>query len=390
VEEFRSFLGAGAYRHYIPSVVDAIISRPEFYTAYTPYQPEVSQGTLQAVFEYQTMVSRLTGMEVTNASMYDGATAVAEAVLMAHRIRKGAKALVAGSLHPFYRWVLKTYVKNFPIEIVEVPWTDEGRVDQEALGNFLQDDVFTVLVQSPNFFGVIEDLESIAERARDNKAVMISSFTEALSLPVLKSPGECGVDIVAGEGQSFGIPLSFGGPYLGIFSTNMKHVRKMPGRVVGMTEDAAGNRGFVLTLSTREQHIRREKATSNICTNQGLCALMASVYLSYAGRSGLRTTAKQNISKAQYAMETLEKVPGVKRRFSGPIFNEFVLRLPVSPHEFALFCKGENVVPGVPLGWFYPEMNQDILICATESNRKEEIDAMADILGKFCMRGGLQ
>jgi len=389
VMEFSTFLGAGAYRHHIPAVIDSLISRAEFYTAYTPYQAEVSQGTLQAIFEYQSMVSMLTGMDVTNASMYDGATAVAEAVLMANRVRKGTKALVASSVHPFYRWVLQTYVRNFSIELVEVPFTEEGRLCTDTLQRALDDDVFTVLVQSPNFFGVIEDLETIAGLAHDRKALLIAAFSEALSLPILKSPGDCGADIVAGEGQSFGIPLSFGGPYLGVFSTTSKHVRKMPGRVVGMTRDADDRPGFVLTLSTREQHIRREKATSNICTNQGLCALMAAIYLAHAGKSGLRLVAEQNLAKAHFAAEALAQLPGVKPRFSGPFFNEFVVRLPVDPHEFARYCKNAKLVPGIPLKWFYPDMQHELLVCVTELNTRAEIEGMADLLGEYCSKGGL-
>lgn len=389
VLEYKTFLGAGAYHHYIPTVIDGIISRSEFYTAYTPYQPEVSQGTLQAIFEYQSMVSMLTGMEVTNASMYDGATAVAEAVLMAHRVGRGSVAIVAGSLHPFYRQVLQTYVRNFEIDIVEVPWGEDGRIDMDALTGMVDDRTFVLVAQSPNFFGVIEELEALAALAHDHKALLVSAFTEALSLPLLKSPGECGADIVAGEGQSFGIPLSFGGPYLGIFSTNMKHVRKMPGRVAGMTMDTEGRPGFVLTLSTREQHIRREKATSNICTNQGLCALMASVYLAYAGKRGLQDVARQNATKARYALETMMTVPGVTRRFTGPVFNEFVLSLPVDPHDFARFCQEKSLVPGVPLKWFYPELDRELLMCVTEMNTQEDIDTLADVLGRYCAQGGL-
>lgn len=387
VLEFSSFLGAGAYMHYIPAAVDAVISRSEFYTAYTPYQPEVSQGTLQAIFEYQTMVSQLTGMDVTNASMYDGATAVAEAVLLAHRARNGRKALVAGTLHPFYRQTLRTYVKNFEIEIVEIPWTETGRVDLDTLSLALDETVDAVVVQSPNFFGVIEDLAAVAGLAHSRKALLVAAFTEALSLPVLKAPGACGADVVVGEGQSFGIPLSFGGPYLGIFSTNSANLRRMPGRVVGMTEDTRGRRGFVLTLSTREQHIRREKATSNICSNQGLCALMASVYLAYAGRTGLRDVAEQNLSKAHYAETALRRVPGTQPLFSGPFFNEFVLNLPAGAHAFARFCKTRKIVPGVPLGWFYPGMDNAMLFCVTEMNTKAEINNLVSALQAFAMEG---
>lgn len=382
VLEFSSFLGAGAYNHFTPSAIDALISRSEFFTAYTPYQPEVSQGTLQAIFEYQSMITMLTGMDVSNASMYDGATAVTEAVFMAHRLRKGTRTLVAKSLHPFYRQVLDTYVKNLGIELVEIPWGTDGRLDPVALAAELDDRTASVLVQSPNFFGVVEDLEALSATAHGKKALLIQAFTEAMSLPLLKPSGACGVDVVAGEGQSFGVPLSFGGPYLGIFATTSANLRQMPGRLVGATQDTEGRRGFVLTLSTREQHIRREKATSNICSNEGLCALMAAIFLSYAGRSGLRDVAEQNVSKAQYALNRLTSIPGVTRAFTGPIFNEFVLNLPVDPHDFARRCKDQAIVPGVPMKWFYTGMENAMLFCVTEMNTREQIDRLVDELMK--------
>jgi glycine dehydrogenase subunit 1 len=377
VLEFTTFLGAGAYNHFVPAVVDGVISRAEFFTAYTPYQPEVSQGTLQAIFEYQTMVSQLTGLDVTNASMYDGATSVTEGVLMAQRAKASAgKVLVAGSLHPFYRQVLRTYVANLDLAVEEVPWDMSGRVDLAALARAADDATAAVVIQSPNFFGVVEDVAECARIAHARKALLVMAVTEALSLAAFKAPGELGADVVAGEGQSFGIPLSFGGPYLGIFSTRSEHLRRMPGRVVGMTEDTQGRRGFVLTLSTREQHIRREKATSNICTNQGLCALMASVYLAYCGKSGLRELCRQNMAKAHYAREQLLAVPGITPRFDASVFNEFVLTLPGDPHAFARFCKERKLVPGVPLKWFYPGMDHDMLFCVTEVNQRADIDAL--------------
>jgi len=383
VLEFTSFLGAGAYQHYIPAVVDAVISRSEFFTAYTPYQPEVSQGTLQAIFEYQTMVSQLTGMEVTNASMYDGATAVTEAVLMAHRARNAKRVLVAGTLHPFYRQVMDTYLRNFGVEIVTLPWNRSGQVDPVELEQCLGDDVDAVVIQSPNFFGVIEDVKALAAAAHSRKAMLVMAFTEALALSLLKSPGECDADVVAGEGQSFGLPLSFGGPYLGIFSTRLEHVRRMPGRVVGQTVDTKGRRGYVLTLSPREQHIRREKATSNICTNQGLCALMASVYLSYAGQTGLREVAGRNLAHAHHAWEALTAIDGVNPAFDGPFFNEFVLSLPCDPHAFARFCKERKLIPGVPLKWFFPELENLLLLNVTEIHEPEDIATLAAALREF-------
>lgn len=383
VADFASFLGAGAYRHFIPSVVDAVASRSEFYTAYTPYQPEVSQGTLQAVFEYQSLVALLTGMDAANASMYDGATAVTEAVLMAHRARGGGRALVAESLHPFYTRVMKTYVRNFEVEVVPVPFGPDGRMDMGALRQHLGKGVDAVVVQSPNFFGVVEDIEAVSAAAHPCGSLVVAAFTEAMSLPLLKPAGACGADVVAGEGQSFGIPLSFGGPYLGVFATTAAHVRRMPGRVVGMAQDTRGDRGFVLTLSTREQHIRREKATSNICSNEGLCALMATVYMSALGRTGLRETAERNLSLAHFTEGTLAGIPGVARRFSGPFFNEFALTLPGDPHEFARFCRGRRIVPGVPLKWFYPALEREMLFCVTEMNQMDEIEALAAALREF-------
>ncbi len=302
VPMMSGFLGAGAYHHFIPAVVSHLVSRSEFSTAYTPYQPEISQGTLQAIFEYQTLMCQLTGMEVSNASMYDGASSLAEAVLMAHRITKRKKVLLSQAVHPEYRRVIQTYIDPDQQEIILVPYQKkEGRTDEKVLLDLLKEDVSAVVIQSPNFFGVIEDLQRIGEKIHDYGGLMIVGFSEAVAYGILQPPGAMGADIVAGEGQSLGIPVSYGGPYLGIFATLETFVRNMPGRLVGETIDLEGKRGFVLTLATREQHIRRERATSNICTNEGLCALMATVFLSCLGKEGLKELAMMNLSKTEYA-----------------------------------------------------------------------------------------
>jgi glycine dehydrogenase subunit 1 len=376
-----SFLGAGAYHHFIPSVVLSLISRSEFYTAYTPYQPEISQGTLQATFEYQTLMCQLTGMEVSNASLYDGASSLAEAVLMAYRISKKEKVLLSEAIHPEYRRVIQTYIDPDQQEVVMIPYQkDEGHTDKKILFDLLKEDVGAVVIQSPNFFGVIEDLHSIGERVHDTGGLMIVGFSEAVAYGILQPPGAMGADIVAGEGQSLGIPVSFGGPYLGIFATQERFVRNMPGRLVGETIDLEGKRGFVLTLATREQHIRRERATSNICTNEGLCALMATVYLSCLGKEGLKELAMMNLSKAEYAKKEISRIQGCKLAFSSPTFNEFVLQTKGNPEEILKNLKEERILGGLPLKKFYPELDRHLLITVTEMNKKEEIDRWAEAL----------
>jgi glycine dehydrogenase subunit 1 len=378
---YSSFLGAGAYHHFIPSVISALISRSEFYTAYTPYQPEISQGTLQAIFEYQTLMCQLTGMEVSNASMYDGASSLAEAVLMAGRVTKRRKILLSEAVHPEYRKVIQTYIDPDQQEIIPIPYKkDEGRTDERRLSDLLDGEVSGVVIQSPNFFGVIEDLHPMADKVHEAGGLMIVGFSEAVAYGILKPPGEEGADIVAGEGQSFGIPLSYGGPYLGIFATREKFVRNMPGRLVGETVDLEGKRGFVLTLATREQHIRRERATSNICTNEGLCALMATIFLSCLGKKGLRELALMNLSKAEYAKKVASQIRGCKLVFSSPTFNEFVLRIQGEPDRVLERLKGKEILGGFPLGRFYPEMNDHLLVTVTEMNTKEEIDRWAEAL----------
>lgn len=378
---FTSFLGGGAYHHFIPTVVSHLISRSEFYTAYTPYQPEISQGTLQAIFEFQTLICQLTGMDVSNASMYDGASSLAEAVLMAHRITGRKQVLLSQAVHPEYQKVIQTYIDPDQQEIVPVPYLkEEGRTDEKVLSDLLNKDVSAVVVQNPNFFGVIEDLQKIGERVHQEGGLMIAGFSEVIAYGILKPPGEFGADIVAGEGQSLGIPLSFGGPYLGIFTTREKFVRHMPGRLVGETIDLEGRRGFVLSLATREQHIRRERATSNICTNEGLCALMATIFLSCLGKEGLRELALMNLSKAEYAKKVVSQIQGCKLCFSSPTFNEFVLEIKGDPERVLEKLKGEGILGGLPLVKFYPELNHHLLVTVTETNKKEEIDRWAEVL----------
>lgn len=377
------FLGAGAYHHFIPAAVSHLVSRSEFSTAYTPYQPEISQGTLQAIFEYQTLMCQLTGMKVSNASMYDGASSLAEAVLMAHRITKRKKVLLSRAVHPEYRRVIQTYIDPDQQEIIPVPYQKkEGRTDEKILFDLLKGDVSAVVIQSPNFFGVIEDLQPIGERIHDCGGLMIVGFSEAVAYGILQPLGAMGADVVAGEGQSLGIPVSYGGPYLGIFATLETFVRNMPGRLVGETIDLEGKRGFVLTLATREQHIRRERATSNICTNEGLCALMATVFLSCFGKEGLKELAMMNLSKSEYAKKVISRVHGCKLNFTAPTFNEFVLRIEKEPEEVLEKLRKERILGGLPLEKFYPELDHHLLVTVTEMNRMEEIDRWGEALEK--------
>ena len=365
-----SFVGAGIYRHYIPIIIDALISRSEFYTAYTPYQAEIAQGTLQAIFEFQTYIAQLTGTEVANASLYDGSTGLAEAVLMAHRITKKNRFLVAKTVHPEYRAVLDTYARNLGIAVELIDYQADGRIDMSNLESRMTSDFGAVVVQSPNFFGTIENTHDISELAHSHGTLSIVNICEAMALGILKPPGEDvseqrTADIVVGEAQALGVPMSFGGPHLGFIGTRERYVRQTPGRLVGMGTDHAGRRGFVLTLSTREQHIRREKATSNICTNQSLCALMTTVYLATVGPHGLREIAEQNILKTHYAVTEIKKRTEHMVLFSAPRFNEFVLQLD----------KGSPRI-GLSLSRFYPELGNSVLLCVTETARRGEIDAM--------------
>ena len=369
-------IGAGCYEHFRPVLIDALLSRGEFFTAYTPYQAEIAQGTLQAIFEFQTLMCQLTGQEVANASMYDGSTALAEAALMALRIgRKRARIVVAASVHPEYREVLTTYCRGQKVEIVTVPWNASGRVDMEALHAAVDDDTAAVAIQSPNFFGCIEDIPAIAEATHKNGALLITTVTEPVSLGLLKPPVEA--DIVAMEAQPLGLPVSYGGPYVGVLATKQKFVRQMPGRLTGQTLDADGKRGFVLTLSAREQHIRREKATSNICTNQALCALAVTIFLTTYGKVGLRKLAEQNLAKAAYLASKLSDIPGVERAFDAPFFNEFTVRLNRSPQGVRDALAAEGIVAGVaPSRWFPGEETKSnlLVLCTTETNSREQLD----------------
>lgn len=373
-DDKKIFLGAGAYNHYIPYAVDYLSMRSEFLTPYTPYQPEVSQGNLAATFEYQTYISALTGLEVANASMYEGATATAEAALMALRIKKG-KIAIAKSLHPQYREVVYTYLQKQGIELVEIGYGKDGRVDPGDMEEKIDNDTSAFIVGYPNFFGVVEDLKGIYERIKEKGVILITSTWEILSLALILPPGECGAEIAVGEAQSFGLPLAYGGPYLGFFATTKRHVWKMPGRLVGMTKDVDGKRGFVLTLSAREQHIRRQRATSNICSNEAWCAIRVAIYLSLLGKKGLRKLALLNHKRAARAASMLERA-GFKLRFSAPFFNEFVVDIGKDGREFrdALIEKG--FVAGYPLADEYPELKNCLLMTFTEMNSLEDIEAL--------------
>ena len=374
-----SFLGAGAYSHYSPTIVDHLISRSEFFTAYTPYQPEISQGTLQAIFEFQTLVCQITGMDVANASMYDGSTALAEAVLMAQRITRRSRVIVSSAVHPEYLQVADTYVQHAGIELQRLDFDAEsGQADADAL-NALDDQAGALVVQSPNFFGCIEDVRALGERAHAVGALLIVVVTEAISLGVLRSPGANGADIVVAEGQSFGVPLSYGGPYVGLFATLDKYARQIPGRLVGEAVDKQGRRGFVLTLATREQHIRREKATSNICTNEGLIALAATIYMETMGRRGISEVAGQCAQKAAYAARRIAEIEGFTLPFSAPRFNEFVVRAPVEASELlARLGREKAITGGLALSRYYADRPNDFLVCVTETNSRQEIDALVD------------
>jgi glycine dehydrogenase subunit 1 len=379
-----SFLGAGAYSHYIPTIVDHIISRSEFFTAYTPYQPEISQGTLQTIFEFQTLVCQLTGMDLANASMYDGSTALAEAVLMAERVTRRAKVIASAAVHPQYLEVVKTYVQHAGIDFELADVDEKTGQSGLALAEAVDDQTAALVVQSPNFFGCIEDVKALAGAAHAKGALLIVAITEAMSLGLLKSPGACGADIVVAEGQSFGVPLSFGGPYVGLFATRDKYARQIPGRLVGEAYDKKGRRGFVLTLATREQHIRREKATSNICTNEGLIALAATVYMEAMGRRGIQEAAQQCVQKAAYAARRIASVKGFSLPFSGPRFNEFVVRAPRAATELlARLAKEKEIEGGIALSRFMPDRANDFLVCVTETNTREQIDRLVSALNEL-------
>jgi glycine dehydrogenase subunit 1 len=378
--DYASFLGAGAYRHYRPVIIDSLVQRGEFLTSYTPYQAEITQGTLQAIFEFQTMIAELTGMDVANASMYDGSTGAAEAARMAMRVTGRDKTVVARTVHPEYREVMTTYAQHqgMPTEVVGYD-PETGRVDLEALKAAVTDETASVLVQSPNFFGVVEDIPAIAEIAHAKGALLVVSIAEAVSLGIVRPPVEA--DIVSMEAQSFGVALSYGGPFCGVIAAKEQYLRQMPGRLAGQTVDGNGNRGFVLTLATREQHIRREKATSNICTNQALVALMATIFMTVYGKEGMRELAEHNLAKTDYAAKTLGAQPGAKLLFAGaPRFNEFVIETAEAPSAWSQRLMDNKIVGGVELGRWYPELKNATLWCATEVMPRAVIDAAAKVL----------
>ncbi|WP_232699623.1 aminomethyl-transferring glycine dehydrogenase subunit GcvPA [Brevibacillus daliensis] len=370
-----NFLGAGTYQHYAPSTVNHMLLRGEFFTAYTPYQPEISQGELQAIFEFQTMVCELTGMEVANSSMYDGFTSMAEAAMMAAGHKGKKRVVVSKAVHPETRHVLSTYAYGQEVEVVEVDYTNEGVTDLDSLKVALQNDTAAVLVQYPNFFGSVEDLRALEEIVHAAGALLIVS-ANPVALGLLEAPGKLGADIVVGDMQPFGIPVSFGGPHCGYFATTSKLMRKMPGRIVGQTKDEDGKRGFVLTLQAREQHIRREKATSNICSNQALLALASSIALTGLGKQGVQEMAKMNVQKAYYAKQELAKVNGVEAVFEAPFFNEFVVKLPVSVSEANKVLLSKGIIGGYDLELAYPELYGHMLIAVTELRTKDEIDQL--------------
>jgi glycine dehydrogenase subunit 1 len=378
---YASFLGAGVYQHHRSVVTDALVQRGEFLTSYTPYQAEISQGTLTAIFEFQTLMCQLTGQEVANASMYDGSTALTEAVLMAERLTGRSKVLVAHSVHPEYRQVLATYAKNLGLEIEEIGYTPTGQIDTKALTKHKFAGAAALVVQSPNFFGAIENIAELAEIAHAEGLLLVDTMAEAVSLGIVRPPAEA--DIVAMEGQSFGISPSYGGPFVGVIATREKFVRQMPGRLAGQTTDANGRRGFVLTLATREQHIRREKATSNICTNEALFALVATVHLCLLGKEGIREMAAQNVAKAQFAIGELEKIPGVRRAFRAPFFNEFVLEFPRSVKLINAALLRDKIIGPFPLGIHFPELTKHGLVCVTETMPRAEIERFAASIRKI-------
>ena len=376
--EYKVYMGAGSYEHYIPQVIPYLLSRSEFVTSYTPYQPEMSQGTLQAIYEYQTLSARLLGMEVSNSSMYDGASALAEALLMAIRITRKRRVAVSCLVHPHFRRVVQTYFAPTDYEVIELPYLSDGRTDLSSLHTLK--DLAALAFQSPNFFGVIEDLKESAARAHDQGALFLATFTEPLAYGILKSPGRLGADIACGEGQSLGIPQSFGGPGLGLFTARKDYVRNMPGRLVGKTFDLEGRQGFVLTLATREQHIRREKATSNICTNNSLCAVAATMYMACLGASGIRELSQLNHDKAEYLKNRLA-VAGCKISFQSPTYNEFVVEMRPGYEKTYARLLEKKIVAGLSLETFYPKLKNHYLFCVTETKSKEDIDLLVKELG---------
>src|SRR5712692_1752983 len=374
-DDYACFRGAGSYDHAIPSPINHLISRGEFFTAYTPYQPEASQGTLRSIFEYQTMMAELTGMDVANASIYDGASSLAEAVLMAHSVTERKAAVISKGVNPLYRQVVETYCEGPAIRLKSAPLAD-GVTDLEALGKAMGGQTAAVVVQYPNFFGCLEDVKAAGEIAHAAGALLIV-VADPINLGLLTPPGALGADLVVGEGQGLGVPMSFGGPNLGVFAAKQELVRRMPGRLVGATVDLDGKRGFVLTLQTREQHIRREKATSNICTNVALCALMATIYVSVMGKEGLRKVGELSTAKAHYAAQAFAKIPGVRLRFGAPYFKEFALQLPKPPERVVQRLLRDRILAGVPLKTLDRAHKDSLLVAVTEKRTRDEIDAYA-------------
>jgi glycine dehydrogenase subunit 1 len=372
--EWKTYLGAGCYDHFIPTVVDALSSRGEFATAYTPYQAEISQGTLQVIFEFQSMIANLFEMDVSNASMYDGASAAAEAVLMALRCKKGKRAYLSKGIHPEYLKVIRSYVSEIDVELIELDVNETGQTQITEI----MPDTSCVVISQPNFFGVIENLEKISKAAKDKQVLVVVVSTETLSFGILTPPGRQGADIVAGEGQSFGNYPSYGGPFVGLLCAKKEYLRQLPGRLVGQTKDQNGQPGYVLTLSTREQHIRREKATSNICTNHSLCALRSSIYLSTVGFQGLREIALKNYQLTDYLKEQLKKVPGVEISYTGTTFNEFVVKLPISSDAFLSKMEDSKIIAGLPLSKWFGTRRNEILITVTETKSKEDLDQFVE------------
>ena len=381
VQNTLSFLGGGSYQHFIPTAVGSITGRHEFYTAYTPYQPEASQGTLQAIFEFQSQIAELMGLDVSNASHYDGSTSLAEAALLALRHTGRTKVLVSSAVNPHYREVVKTYLQGTPYTLEEFSFTANGAFDRDAFFHQLTEDVAGVIFQTPNFFGVLEDLEGIADAVHAVGALLILNIYP-LSLGVLRSPGEWGADVAVGEGQSLGIPVQFGGPYLGLFSTTRALVRRVPGRLAGLTDDKEGRRTFCLTLQAREQHIRREKAASNICTNQALCALAACVYMTLIGKKGIRQLGEINMDRADYLRRKIAGLKGYQVSLETPIFNEFVVRSSKPFAEIEKKLAEKNIFPGLGLGRFYPGRDHDFLVCATETKTQEQLDLFVEALSQ--------
>ena len=376
--EAVSFLGGGSYDHFVPSIIGEIISRSEFLTAYTPYQPEVAQGTLQAIFEYQSMICALTGMDVANASMYDGASALAEAALLATSYTTRNKLLIASTVNPSHRDVVKTYIQGDSLELVTIPHND-GTVDPDEIKSLIDADTAAVLIQSPNFFGCIEEAEKITNIAHENGSLFIVS-ADPISLGILKRPGEYGADIVVGEGQGLGSPTQFGGPYLGIFAAKMELVRRMPGRIAGQTWDVDGKRGFVLTLQTREQHIRREKATSNICTNQGIVMLIATIYMALMGKQGISSVAELSTRRSHYLADEINKLPGYEVMFNAPFFKEFVVKTPIAPAKIIDTLLTKKFFAGIDLSAYDYDIENGMLVCVTEKRSKEEMDRLVELL----------